>query len=149
MRPVRQLTLVIAGFVLLALLLDAFIGAFQPVVASEESEGVLRTIDENGEVYENRLAVIDDGGTLWLQSGHHFRGWYHRLVRNPEVELLYHGEVHAYLAVPLDTPDTEARIKNLLKQHVGAYRFYLIRTLLLFADMKPVRLDLRQPEPAA
>jgi len=85
MRPVRQLTLVIAGFVLLALLLDAFIGAFQPVVASEESEGVLRTIDENGEVYENRLAVIDDGVTLCLKSAHHFRGWYHRLVRNPEV----------------------------------------------------------------
>jgi hypothetical protein len=148
MRLVRRLALVIAGTVVLALLLDGLIGMFQPVVASEESEGVLRTIDENGSVYENRLAVIDDDGTLWLQSGHHFRGWYHRLVRNPDVELLYHGEVRRFRAVPVDTPETEGRIEDLLKQRVGAFRFYVIRTLLLFADMKPVRLDPRGTEPA-
>jgi hypothetical protein len=149
MRLIRRLAFILAGFVVLALLLDAFIGVFQPVVASEESEGVLRTVDENDEVHENRLAVIDDHGTLWLQSGHHFRGWYHRLVRNPEVELIYHGEVRPYLAVPLDTPEVEERVRDLLKQRAGAFRFYLIRTLLLYADIKPVRLDPRQPRPAA
>jgi len=119
------------------------------VVASEASEGVLRTVDENGEVYENRLAVIDDDATLWVQSGHHFRAWYHRRLRNPEVELIYRGEVRPYLAVPLNTPEAEARVKDLLRQRVGAFRFYLIRTLLLFADVKPVRLDPRPSAPAA
>ncbi len=46
-------------------------------------------------------------------------------------------------AVALDTPEAEARMRRLLKEHTGAFRFYLIRTLLLFADIKPVRLDPR------
>ena len=34
------------------------------------------------------MIVLQDGDVTWVQSGHHFRGWYHRLVRNPEVELV-------------------------------------------------------------
>jgi hypothetical protein len=98
-------------------------------------------------VHETRLAVIDDGGALWIQSAHHFRGWYDRLLLNPQVELVRNGEVRAYDAVPIDTPETEARVGDLLKQR-GAFRFYLIRALLLFADIKPVRLDPRGHEPA-
>lgn len=143
MRLVRRLAFVIVGFLVLALLIDAFVGVFQPVVATSETEGVLRTIDANGEVHENRLVVFDEEGTLWLHSGHHFRGWYHRLVRNPEVELVYRGTARPYLAVPLDTPETEALIRSQMKRSSGAFRFYLIRTILLFADMKPVRLDPR------
>jgi len=86
---------------------------------------------------------VDDDGTLWIQSGHHFRGWYHRLLLDPEVELVRNGEVRAYRAVPVDTPEAEARVRVLLKQRTGPVRFYLIRTFLLFADMKPVRLDPR------
>ena len=51
-------------------------------------EGVLRTIDEKGQVHETRMIVLQDGDVIWVQSGHHFRGWYHRLVRNSEVELV-------------------------------------------------------------
>jgi hypothetical protein len=142
-RTARRLALFAAGFVVLALAVDAVIAVFQPVVATEETECVLRTVDENGKTHEDRLALVDDGGTLWVQSGHHFRGWYHRLLRNPDVELVRGGEARPYRAVPLDTPETEARIRELMKQRAGALRFYAIRTLLLFADMKPVRLDPR------
>jgi hypothetical protein len=89
------------------------------------------------------MVVLDDGGALWVQSGHHFRGWYHRLRRNPEVELIRGGEVRLYRAVPVDTPEAQARVVELLKARAGAARFYLIRSLLLFADVKPVRLDPR------
>ena len=139
----RTLALLLVGFVLFALGVDAIVGIRQPVLQPGAAEGILRTFGENGNVHEKRLAVVDDGGTLWIQSAHHFRGWYHRLLRNPEVELVRNGEVRAYHAVPLDTPETEARIKNLMKQRAGAFRFYTIRTLLLFADVKPVRLDPR------
>jgi hypothetical protein len=132
-----------AAFVVLALGLDASVGIFQPVLESGATEGVLRTFDEEGRPHETRLVVVDDGGTLWIQSGHHFRGWYHRLLRNPQVELVRNGAVKTYHAVPLDTPETEGRVKHLLKERNGALRFYLIRTLLLFADVKPVRLDPR------
>jgi hypothetical protein len=146
-RLVRALVLAVAAFVVLALGLDAMVAVFQPTVQSQETECVLRTFDENGKAHENRLALVEDGGTLWIQSGHHFRGWYHRLVRNPDVELVRNGEVRAYHAVPIDTPETEARMKTLMKQRSGALRFYLIRTLLLFPDMKPVRLDPREASP--
>lgn len=144
MRRIRALVLVPAGLVVLALGVDAIVGISQPVFEPGAAEGVLRTFDEDGTPHENRLVVVDDGGTLWIQSGHHFRGWYHRLERNPEVELVRNGETRAYHAVPLDTPETESRVMNLLKQRNGAFRFHLIRTLLLFADVKPVRLDPRE-----
>ena len=142
-RILRTLALLLVGFVALALGIDAVVGIRQPSLQPGGAEGILRTFDEAGTVYETRLAVVDDGGTPWLQSAHHFRGWYHRVLRNPEVELVRSGEVRAYRAVPIDTPETEARIKNLLKERAGALRFYTIRTLLLFADVKPVRLDPR------
>ena len=142
-RIIRTLAFIVVGFVVLALGVDAIVGISQPALEPSAAEGVLRTFDEDKKLHENRLVVVDDGGTLWIQSGHHFRGWYHRLLRNPEVELVRNGEMRAYHAVPLDTPETESRVKNLLKQRNGAFRFHLIRTLLLFADVKPVRLDPR------
>ena len=142
-RIIRTLAFSLAGFVALALGIDAIVGISQPAFEPGGAEGILRTFDGEGRVYENRLVVIDDGGTLWIQSGHHFRGWYRRLLLDPRVELVRNGEVRAYQAVPLDTPETESRIKSLLSQRAGAFRFCLIRTLLLFADVKPVRLDPR------
>ena len=148
-RILRRLAFVLIGFVVLALGVDAIVGISQPALEPGAAEGVLRTFGEDGELHENRLVVVEDGGTLWIQSGHHFRGWYHRLLGNPEVELVRNGETRAYRAVPLDTPETEARVESLLKQRTGAFRFHLIRALLLFADVKPVRLDPRDPVPAA
>jgi hypothetical protein len=142
-RFARRVALFAAGFVVLALAIDAVVGVFQPVVDTEASECVLRTFDADGTVHEDRLALVDDGGTLWVQSGHHFRGWYHRLERIPDVELIRNGEVRPYRALPIDTPETESRVRELLMQRAGPVRFYAIRSLLLFADMKPVRLDPR------
>jgi hypothetical protein len=142
-RILRTLALIATALLALALGVDALVGVAQPSFEAGAAEGVLRTFDEAGRPRESRLVVIDDGGTLWLQSAHHLRGWYSRLLRNPDVELIRDGETRAYRAVPLDTPETEARIETLLKRRTGAVRYYLIRTLLLFADVKPVRLDPR------
>jgi hypothetical protein len=142
-RILRILVSGLAVFVALALAVDGVIGVLQPALQPGAAEGVLRTFDEKGGVEETRLAVLDDGGTLWIQSGHHFRGWYHRLLRNLDCELVRDGEVRAYRAVPIDTPETEALVAGLLKRRAGAFRFTLIRTILLFADIKPVRLDPR------
>ena len=77
----------------LALGIDAIVGIRQPTLQPGPAEGILRTFDEEGRVHESRLAVVDDGGTLWIQSAHHFRGWYQRLLLNPDVELVRDGEV--------------------------------------------------------
>jgi hypothetical protein len=142
-RTLLTIGLLVVGFVALALGLDAIVGMRQPVLDTGGREGILRTFDQSGSVFETRLHVFDDHGTLWIQSGHHFRGWYYRLLRNPEVELVRSGEVHAYHAVALDTPEAKAHLEQIIRQHAGTLRFYALRTLLLFADVKPVRLDPR------
>ena len=142
MKKAARITLaVLVSYVGLALAFDAFIGVSQ--IALGGPEGVLRTLDEKGQVHETRMIVLQDGDVTWVQSGHHFRGWYHRLVRNPEVELVVGDEVRPYRAVPLDDPASKANMKRLIEERVGRVRAGVIRTILLFAEVKPVRLDPR------
>jgi len=140
-RAVRITVGVLVGYVVLALVFDAFVGVSQ--VALGGPEGVLRTTDEDGKVYETRMIVLQDGDVTWVQSGHHFRGWYHRLVAHPDVELVVEDEVRAYRAVPLEDPASKANMKRLIEERVGRVQAAVIRTILLFADVKPVRLDPR------
>ena len=140
MKVIRWLAIVLGGYVILALVLDGMIAIFQPMAGTV---GVLRTFDEQGKPHETVLSLLDDGGTLWVESGHHFRGWYHRVRRNPEVELVRDGEVQAYRAVALDTPEAEQRIKQLMQESNGPIGYYASRAMLLFAQIKPVRLDPR------
>jgi len=143
-RALRFGALVVAGFVVLVLVLDGLAGIAQPALDPEGAEGVLRTTDEHGAVHETRLAVFDDAtGAVWVQSGHHFRGWYERAKQNPEVEFVRDGAVHAYLAVPLESPEAKAHVRGLIRDRVGVVGFWGIRTFLLFAEIKPVRLDPR------
>jgi hypothetical protein len=143
-RAVWIIALVVASFAAFGLALDGVLGAFQPALGPDASEGVLRTRGADGRIHETRLAVFDDeDGSLWIQSGHHFRGWYERLLRDPEVELVRGGVVGAYRAVPLETPEARARMRRLIEARVGRAGFHAIRAVLLFAEVKPVRLDPR------
>lgn len=144
MRRIAQtVLLVVGGWVVLALTFDGLIGIFQFQLEPGSAEGVLRTFDAEGRPHESRMIVIEDGDTLWVQSGHHFRGWYHRLRANPEVELVRGGETRAYRAVAPDDPETKRHMVGLLKERTGTAGFYAIRAVLLFAEVKPVRLDPR------
>lgn len=147
MRVLRVLAVAAVAFVALALSMELALGLFQPAFEPDQ-EAILRTFDEDGTAYETRLVVIRDGNLLWLQSAHHWRGWHDRVLVNPEVELIQNGVTTPFFAVPLDTPETEARIEELLHRRLGA-RVYFIRALQLGADVKPVRLDPRPSKPAA
>ena len=139
MKIIRIVAIIIGAYVVLALALDGAIGYFQPQGAGT---AVLRTFDEEGKPHETVLSLLDDDGTLWVESGHHFRGWYHQLLSNPEVELVRGGEVAAYRAVPVDTPQALERVAELMGKGRGA-GYYVSRAMLLFAPIKPVRLDPR------
>jgi hypothetical protein len=136
-----RIVLALLGWVAVVLLLDGMAAVFQPSLERGDAEGVLHTFDEDGRRYETRMIVIEDGEVLWVQSGHHFRGWYHRLRKNPIVELERAGERSPYRALALETPEAKAHMREMLIERVGLVRFHLIRSFLLFADVKPVRLD--------
>ncbi len=139
MKIIRIAAIIIGIYVALGLALDGAIGYFQPQAGTT---AVLRTFDEAGNPQETVLSLLDDDGTLWVESGHWFRGWYHRLLVNPEVELVRGGEVGAYRAVPVDTPEALERVTKLMGKGESA-GYYVGRVMLLFAPIKPVRLDPR------
>ena len=142
-RVLEAAAVTLAGYVALALLLNGIAGVLQPSLGAGAGEGTLRTFSEDGEVYERRLAVLDDNGTLWLVSVQHFRRWYDRLVQNPDVELLREGELRSYRAVPVDDADVDMRLERILVDRAGAWRFRVMRAGWLFAPIKAVRLDPR------
>jgi hypothetical protein len=139
MKLVRIAAIIFAVYVAIGLGIDAAIGWFQPQAGYT---AVLRTFDDAGQPHETVLALHDDGGTLWVESGHWFRGWYHRAVRNPEVELIRGDQVGAYRAVPVDTPEALENMTRLMGKGAGA-GYWVGRVMLLFAPIKPVRLDPR------
>jgi len=148
MKAVRIVATVLGCYLAIALILDAAIGYFQPQPKGGTTV-VLRTYDDLGRPHETVLAVLDDNGQLWLESGHWFRGWYHRAVKHPDVDLMRDGDVHPYRAVPIDTPEAHATVTRLMGKGMSraeGIRYWIGRTMLLFAPIKPLRLDPRPPE---
>ncbi len=142
MKILRVVAIIVAVWIALGLALDGAIGYFQP---QSEGTAVLRTFDEAGDPLDTVLGLLDDDGTLWVESGHWFRGWYYRLVRNPEVELVRGEKVEAYRAVPVDSPEAVEKVTKLMGKGRGP-GYYVARTMLLWAPIKPVRLDPRAAE---
>ncbi len=139
-RTLQILAFVLGGYFALALGVTALGAIFQSELGSEKtSDGVLRTFDDDSGVYERRLAVFEgEGGALWIVSVQHFRRWYGRLLRNPEVEFVSDGEARAYRAVPVQ--EAAPRFEAIVRERAGG-RYYLMRAVWLFAPFKPVRLD--------
>ena len=142
MKLVRIAAWILGIYVVLGLSLDAAIGWFQPRDMGHTA--VLRTFDAAGQSRDTVLSLHDDGGQLWVESGHWFRGWYNRAVANPDVELIRTGAPEPYRAVPVDTPEALEDMKRRMGKGQG-YGYWVGRTMLLWAPIKPVRLD---PRPA-
>ena len=124
-------------YVALALILDSAIGYFQP---QGDRTAVLRTFDEAGQPYDRVLGLLNDDGQLWVESGHWFRGWYHQALANPNVVLIQDGQETPYVAVPVNTPATVEMITRLMGKG-SDFRYWVGRTILMFAPIKPLRLD--------
>ena len=124
-------------YIALALILDSAIGTFQP---QGDRTAVLRTFDEAGEPYDRVLLLLNDDGQLWVESGHWFRGWYHQALANPNVVLIQDGQETPYVAVPVNTPETVDMITRLMGKG-SDFGYWVGRTILMFAPIKPLRLD--------
>ena len=141
MKAIRMLAIIFGVYVALGLMIDSGIGFFQP---QAQGTTVLRSFDESGASKDTVLSLLDDDGQLWVESGHWFRGWYHRVVANPDIELVRDGQPSPYRAVPLDTKAALETVTRLMGKGQGA-GYYVGRTMLLWAPIHPVRLDPRRP----
>lgn len=103
---------------------------------------VLHSRDAQGGVHRTRLWVVDDRGFAWLR-GAPDRGWYRRVVDRPTVEVERGGATQSFLAVPVDAPDTAARIDRLMADKYGAAD-WMVRSLGRTAGAVPVRLEPRE-----
>ena len=146
MKAIRILSVLVLVYIALGLIADGAIGFFQP---QNEGTAVLRTFDaEGGAPQDTVLSLLDDDGQLWVESGHWFRGWYDRVRANPDVELVREGRAEAFRAVPVDTPEAVDRVVRLMGKGTSA-GYWIGRTLLLWAPIKPVRLDPRPASPSS
>jgi hypothetical protein len=142
MKILRIFAILLGVYVVLGLLFDGAIGYFQP---QREGTVVLRTFDASGRSKDTVLGLRDDDGQLWVESGHWFRSWYHRVLLNPNVELVRDGKALPYRATPDNSPEAVERLARLMGKGNGA-GYWVIRTMLLWAPVKPVRLDPRPAE---
>jgi len=140
MKAIRIATMILGGYILLGLVLDGAIGYFQP---ESGQTAVLRTFDADGTAHDTVLGLLDDKGQLWVESGHWFRGWYHRLQANPNVELVHDSGATPYHAVPDDSAEAVETVTRLMGKGSGV-GYWVGRTVLLWAPIKPVRLEPRK-----
>lgn len=137
MKLVKFVLVLVAVYLGLGLLFEAAIGHFQP---DGGNAATLRTFDPNGTAHDRVLLLHEDNGQLWVESGHWFRGWYNRLLENPQVELVRGDDVSPFIAVPVD----DARVVAMLTRKMGKgrdFRYWIARALSMFAPILPVRLD--------
>lgn len=138
MKTLARVFLVLLGiYISLGLTFDALVGYFQP--QSVETL-VLQTRGDDCQWIDTVLTARDNGEELWVESGHWFRGWYNRLLKNPHVYVTRHDKHSRYQAVPVNTDEMVDSMTRLMGKGQGM-DYWIGRTLLLYAPIKPVRLD--------
>ncbi len=153
MKAIRVLAILVLVYIALGLVADGAVSYFQP---QTESTVVLRTFDANANAdlgmgagaQDAVLTLFEGDGQLWLVSGRWFRGWYHRVQANPDIELVRKGRAEPFRAVPVDTPEAVDRVARLMGKGTSA-GYWIGRTLLLWAPIQPVRLDPRPASPGS
>ena len=68
---------------------------------------VLTTTDASGVPGNRRLANFETDGKIYVSAHHWTRGWYHRALENPNVQVEIDGVVADYLAVPVKGKEFE------------------------------------------
>jgi len=120
-----------AAYVLIILILELLIWRTQPAMDS----GVTLTIKDGNETITRVLYGHEAGGSLYVSSNHWFRSWYWAALRNPEIQVVYAGEVTTRIAKAV-TPDSKDG--ELASYEMG----FILRLICGFAPRKFLKLEL-------
>jgi hypothetical protein len=122
---------VLLGYGGFVAVMEAAIGTFQP-----EMEGgvMITTTNGSGETSSTKLAGFELDGHLYVGSNHWLRGWYHRVLANPAIEVTADGVSTARVAVPVEGAEHDRLAE--------AYRMgFVLRFICGFAPSRFLRLD--------
>ena len=112
-RLVKRLAVLLVAYVGLVVAFESFVvfmGRRQAARGVEPGELLITTTDAEG----SRRAVVagvEVDGQLYVAANHWPRGWYYRVVRNPDVEVTRRGKSMACRAVPV-TGAERARVSQ-------------------------------------
>jgi uncharacterized pyridoxamine 5'-phosphate oxidase family protein len=129
----KILAIVILIYVAIVAAFESLIGFMQPAGGSTL---VLTTFDPDGTAHDRVLAHLDSGGKVYVSANHWPRAWYHRVLKNPDVEATIGGTKGNYRAVSV-TGEEADRVER-EHPHGLAFRF-----LTGFPPRYFVRLDPR------
>ena len=90
---------------------------------------------ENGST-DTVVAGVESDGQLYVSANHWLRGWYHRALESPDVDVTRAGERLAYRAVPVSGAERERIARD---YHLP----WVIRFLTGFPPRSFLRLDRR------
>ena len=105
-------------------------------VSPDEHWLVISTTGADGRNIDTVIAGVEVAGALYVSANHWPRGWYHRALERPDVEITRAGTKTAYRAVPVDG-DERARA------NAGYHLPWVVRLLTGFPPRSFLRLDPR------
>ncbi len=124
----------IVGYAVLLLVVEVIIWKVQP----DMEDVVTLFVNLDDTMVPRKLYGFDYRDKLYVSSNHWFRRWYHAVLKSPQIDVEYAGEIGPRTAVPVVGDERDAIAK--------AYKLGLfIRTLCGFAPRHFLRLDPRKP----
>ncbi len=100
-----------------------------------EARIVIAISDANGSA-DTVVAGVESDGQLYVSANHWLRGWYRRVLENPDVDVTRAGERLAYRAIPVSGAERERIARD---YHLP----WAIRFLTGFPPRSFLRLDPR------
>ncbi len=109
MRVFKWLGILLAIYVGFVVIFETvYLRMMQPTL---ESTGipmlVITSTDEDGNALSIRVARLEIDGKLYVSAHHWTKGWYHRAVKHPNVQIEIDGVVSDYTAVPVEGEEYE------------------------------------------
>ena len=98
-KPAKIVLGVLLGYVALVVAFESMIGIIQP---EQGSVLTITTTGDDGVANDRVLAMLDDGGTIYVSANHWPRAWYGEALANPDVRASIEGVAGEYTAVPID-----------------------------------------------
>lgn len=131
--PAKILIGLLIGYVGLVVAFESLIGFLQP---EQGNVLTITTTGEDGTANDRVLAMLDDGGTIYVSANHWPRAWYEEALANPEVGVSIAGARGDYLAVPIDEVDEWERLDALFA-HPFLFKFITGFPPRLFLRLDP------------